>query len=68
MKFFIMEKRNAEGKLDLSDPQPPFLTCTEEQITRYYFANCGHDRPSAGQEEIREWYAARGFSWREKTW
>ena len=64
----IMEKRDKDGKLDFSEPQPPFIYCTNNQITDYYFKHCGHDRPSASQEEIRAWYAERGFVWRKVTW
>jgi hypothetical protein len=68
MKRYIMEKRDANGKLDLSQPQPPFLTCTEDQITQHYFAKVDDDAPSASLDTIREWYKAQGFVWRPKTW
>lgn len=65
--LFVMEKRHADGSLDLSAPQPPFLVCTENQIFDHYFrANPGPD--SATQEAVREWYRAQGFVWRRKTW
>lgn len=65
---YIMEKRNAWGMLDLSEPQPPFLTCTENQIFDHYFRSVDNGQPSATQDEVREWYAKQGFYWRPKTW
>lgn len=63
---YIMEKRHPDGKLDLSDPQPPFLICTEQEVFDHFFRN--NDVETATQEEVRAWYAAQGFSWRVKYW
>lgn len=74
--MFIMEKRDKSRKLDMSDPQPPFLECTYDDIAQYYFrhnpdgtgtSEFGHGIV-ATQNDIRDWYASRGWYWREKTW
>jgi hypothetical protein len=75
---FVMEKRHADGTLDLSEPQAPFFVCTEDMIFRHYFvahpctdAACktrGNCRCTATQGAVRAWYAGQGFTWRRKTW
>lgn len=68
--LYIMEKRNEDGSLDLSEPQPPFMVCRESQIFNYYFRNADipSEQTSATQDEVREWYRKQGFVWRRKTW
>lgn len=66
-KLFMMEKRTAAGVLDFSEPQPPFLYGTEQEIFDYYFSK-NPGQQSASQEVVAEWYRAQGFTWRLKTW
>ena len=66
-KLFVVEKRTNDGVLDLSEPQPPFLIATLNQIFNHYFhAHSGEE--SASQEKVHAWYQEQGFSWRAKTW
>ena len=74
-KKYVMERRGADGVLDLKGAQPPFFECTADQISGYYFANGGPTEVSAfghgetaSQEMIVAWYRERGWFWREKTW
>lgn len=64
---YIVERRDADGNLDFRGKQPPFIEATERQLFDYYFRHHPH-KQSASQEEIREWYAAQGWSYRPKTW
>lgn len=65
----IMEARNDAGELLLGDhPQSPFLICTENQIADYYWQKSGDRNHSASMDTIANWYAARNWRWRRKTW
>jgi len=65
---YIMERRDADGVLDLRGPQPPFIECTADQIWAHYFAQTPGGAPSVSQAEVVAWYRERGWSWRAKTW
>ena len=66
-KVFVVERRFPDGSLDVKGEPPPFLFATQDGLLRYYFSQVPGDA-SVLQETIREWYASKGWSWREKTW
>ena len=64
----VMEARNEKGELLFDVPQPPFYECTENQIARHYFAASGDRSHSVSMGKIADWYHARNWHWRRKTW
>lgn len=69
VRKYCVEKRHPEtGALDLSGPQPPFTEATKEEIVHYFFRQVRGGEKSFSNDEIGEWYAARGWFWRPKTW
>lgn len=66
-KTFVVEKRKADGTLDFSEPQPPFITATEDQLCDYWFRK-NPDAPNPDIKDVYAWYHAQGFMTRPKTW
>jgi hypothetical protein len=67
-KLYVVEKRTADGRLDFSDPQPPFTEATEQQLCDEYFRDQPPSLGAASQGAIGAWYAERGWYFRPKTW
>ena len=68
---YVVEKRNQDGSLDFSLPQPPShlaFGCSEDQLSRYYFQNCKEAKESAPMGEILAWFKAQKFQVRHKYW
>lgn len=65
----IVEARTADGSLDFTVEPPPLwmLDTTSDAVAQYYFRRVPEDAPN-DWSTIREWYAARGWRWRERTW
>ena len=66
-QLYVMESRHPDGKLNLRNPEPPFLICTIEQISDFYYTQIPGEKPESW-ETIRAWYAQQGWTWRKKTW
>lgn len=64
---FVLEKRHADGSLDFSLPQPPFITATEHQIWHYFYKK-NPDVPNSTLAQAYAWYKEQGFEIRPKTW
>jgi hypothetical protein len=64
----IVEKRDADGNLDLSDPQPPteLLSTTIDDLCQLYFRESGVE--TFTWEAFREWLGSRGWVYRPRTW
>jgi hypothetical protein len=69
MRRYIVEARNADGSLKLDQEQPPtsLIDATEDVIFAPYFA-ANEEANSASWEDVREWYAAKGWTIRERNW
>jgi hypothetical protein len=67
----IVERRTANGALDLTGEQPPtwMLDTTEHELSDYFYKhNPGPDTDTRSREEIAAWYAAKGWRWRPRAW
>ena len=62
----IIEKRNADGSLDLTGEQPPARSMTFDDVYSMYFRTDPEGTGSWGN--LSAWLNARGWSLRAKTW
>lgn len=66
-KEWVIEKRTADGKLDFSEPQPPFFLASQEDLCSWWFRE--HPEASiAWLDILHVWIPSLGFSVRPKTW
>lgn len=72
--LLIVEKRDAAGKLDFSDPQPLgewIHGVTEDELAKWYYAQdgLGPDGPNVSMATIYEWMKTeKGWHVRPKSW
>jgi hypothetical protein len=73
----VLEKRDAEGKLDFSDPQPPTALdgrcgccdgLTFRDVYKLFFRSNPDGPPSAGWDELKAWLDERHWVIRPRTW
>ena len=69
-QLYVVEKRHHDGRLDLSDPQPPheWIGGVKMQEIYDYWFNENPGEPAVSQEEVRRDFAEKGWIIREKTW
>ena len=68
-KTWVIEKRTSDGKLDFSEPQPPFFLASEEDLCKWWFReNPGAASSIAWLDILNVWIPSKGFSVRPKTW
>lgn len=65
----VLEKRDADGKLDFTGEQAPHQPMTFDAVYALYFrAHAGNGSSSASWDELREWLKSKGWAIRRKTW
>lgn len=65
---YVVEARHPDGSLNVKE-FPPFAASGvgEDEIFQYFFRH-HPDRNGAGWDEVRGYFAAKGWQIREKTW
>lgn len=65
----VIEKRDADGRLDFTGEQPPMHTATFDSVYCWFFASPENRAlDSAGWSDLSAWLDARGWKLRPKTW
>jgi hypothetical protein len=68
-EWVVVEKRlRRDGKLDFSDPQPPFDPMTFDRLYQLFFRHSPFSGSSASWNDLRDWLESQRFVVRAKTW
>ena len=68
-EVWVIEKRDANGALDFSEPQPPQFLMSEQQIFDWWFREHPEAETSIPFLDIFNiWLPSNGFTARIKTW
>lgn len=64
----VVEKRDKNGQLDFSEPQPPPVPITFREVYKMYFLYDPDGSASAGWSELKAWLDKLNWTVRACTW
>ena len=65
--LIVVEKRDADGKLDFSGEQAPPGYMTFDELYKLYFRE-NPEGDTASADDLQAWLKGKGWTTRAKTW
>lgn len=66
--MLVIEKRDDEGRLLFTEPQPPVGGVTLDEVYQMFWRDPKNDKLDGTWENLSAWLDSKGWKLRAKTW